>query len=258
MASSAATATTPSADLTRPLLVQVTAMGEAYDAWVHDSVSPNAAAKINEPLAAAGDPFARRWPRSLRIFRSPFLELQSHLNWWVIPIVWIPIIVALFVAARAGAGLPADTAWVWAVIGLGLWTLAEYALHRFVFHYRPKSGLGRALHFLGHGVHHLDPWDPTRLVMPIVPGLVIASVLFLLHWLVLPLGPSLASMAGLLVGYVVYDLTHYYTHHARPRTRWGKYLKAWHLAHHHKYPRRLYGVSSPLWDFVFRTGKPTN
>jgi 4-hydroxysphinganine ceramide fatty acyl 2-hydroxylase len=63
-------------------------------------------------------------------------------------------------------------------------------------------------------------------------------------------------MAGLLTGYIVYDMTHYYTHHARPKTRWGKWLKAWHLAHHHKYWTRMYGVSSPIWDLVFRTGRP--
>ena len=65
-----------------------------------------------------------------------------------------------------------------------------------------------------------------------------------------------ALMSGILAGYIVYDLSHYYTHHARPRAKYGKYLKAWHLAHHHKWWTRMYGVSSPFWDLVFRTGKP--
>ena len=68
----------------------------------------------------------------------------------------------------------------------------------------------------------------------------------------------MASMAGLLAGYVTYDMTHYYTHHAKPKSRWGKFLKAYHLAHHHKHWMAMYGVSQPLWDIVFRTGRPKN
>lgn len=246
----------PDPDLALPLVSQVAAMGSRYDAWVHRSIPPNRAKQLNEHLAAAGDPIASRWPQSLRLFRSPLLESLSHLAWWVVPLVWVPIIAGLFLAARTATGLAEGEALLWAAVGLGLWTLAEYLLHRFVFHFRPRSRFGRGLHFLAHGIHHLDPWDRTRLVMPPVPGLIIASGLFLLHWAVLPLGPSLASMSGLLTGYIVYDLTHYYTHHARPRSRWGRFLKAWHLAHHHKCPTRMYGVSQPLWDFVFRTGRP--
>jgi sterol desaturase/sphingolipid hydroxylase (fatty acid hydroxylase superfamily) len=66
----------------------------------------------------------------------------------------------------------------------------------------------------------------------------------------------MATMAGLLTGYIAYDMTHYYTHHGKPRSRVGKYLKRYHLAHHHKEPDRLFGVSNPLWDVVFRTGMP--
>ena len=74
--------------------------------------------------------------------------------------------------------------------------------------------------------------------------------------LLLPLGIATGLMSGILFGYVIYDLSHYYTHHARPKAKYGKYLKAWHLAHHHKWWTRMYGVSSPFWDLVFRTGKP--
>ena len=44
--------------------------------------------------------------------------------------------------------------------------------------------------------------------------------------------------------------------YARPRTRLGKFLKAYHLAHHHKHWTAMFGVSNPLWDVVFRTGRP--
>ena len=82
-----------------------------------------------------------------------------------------------------------------------------------------------------------------------------------LFWMVLPSGPAgflrLAAMAGVLAGYLVYDMTHYFVHHGKARGRWGKFLKSYHLAHHHKHQHRMFGVSQPFWDFVFRTGPLT-
>jgi dihydroceramide fatty acyl 2-hydroxylase len=243
-------------DLARPLLVQVGDLGERYDAWVHDSIAPKGALHANGRLLEAGDRIARRWPESLRIFESDFLEVLSHPRWPTILAIWVPVVAVLVYASVAWAGLTPGRAASWALAGLVFWTLTEYLLHRFAFHYRPRSAFGRKLHFLAHGIHHLDPWDPTRLVFPPLAGFGVGAVLFAVLLIPLGVAQALATMGGLLAGYVVYDMTHYYTHHARPRTRWGKYLKAWHLAHHHKWPRRMYGVSSPLWDLVFRTGRP--
>ena len=135
--------------------------------------------------------------------------------------------------------------------GVFVWTLTEYVLHRFVFHLIPKSGWGRKLHFVLHGVHHLDPWDRTRLVFPPVGGILIMGAIFGLWTLVLPVASVVAGFVGFVIGYITYDMTHYYTHHGRPKSRWGKFLKTWHLAHHHKAWEAMYGVSSPLWDYVF-------
>jgi dihydroceramide fatty acyl 2-hydroxylase len=59
--------------------------------------------------------------------------------------------------------------------------------------------------------------------------------------------------AGLVAGYVWYDLTHYYLHHAAPTTAAGKWLRKYHLVHHFQTPDRRYGITTPLWDFVFQT-----
>ncbi len=250
-----ATPPRPTVDLGEPLLAQVGALGEQYDAWVHKSIGPTTAERLMAPKAEAGDRLAQRWPQSLRIFRNPVLESLSHIPWKLIPLVWVPIVSAL---AWIAAG-PLELGW-WTLpvflLGVVVWTLLEYALHRFVFHWQPTSAFGRKLHFLAHGIHHLDPWDPTRLVFPPLAGIAIAALIYLPLWLLLPLGVATALMSGILAGYIVYDLSHYYTHHARPKAKYGKYLKAWHLAHHHRWWTRMYGVSSPFWDLVFRTGKP--
>jgi dihydroceramide fatty acyl 2-hydroxylase len=224
-----------SIDLERPLLAQVAGLGDSYDAWVHRSIRPRG---------------------SLRIFVSDGMERLSHIPWWLIPILWVPIAAGLFLGAVLGAGLRPGPAAAWSAGGLLAWTLIEYALHRWVFHWKPRSALGRRIHFLAHGVHHLDPWDPTRLVFPPAAGILVASGILGLYALLLPFGAALAAMSGTIAGYVVYDMTHYYTHHAKPRSAWGRFVKAYHLAHHHKHWERMFGVSQPLWDVVFRTGRP--
>jgi dihydroceramide fatty acyl 2-hydroxylase len=232
---SPSTLDTPSVDLTKPLVPQVAAMGDQYDAWVHRSVKPEG---------------------SLRLFRSDFMESMSHMTWRQILAIWVPISLGLLAASVAWAGLSVGSALLAAVGGVFLWTLIEYGLHRFVFHWKPRSSFGRRIHFLAHGIHHLDPWDPTRLVFPPVPGLLMGGLIFLGLWAAMPLAFALAAMSGVVAGYLAYDMTHFFSHHAKPRSRWGKYVKAYHLAHHHKHWTRMFGVSQPLWDIVFRTGKP--
>lgn len=246
----------PTVDLDKPLLAQVGALGSAYDAWVHKSIGPTTAERLMRPKAEAGDALAARWPQSLRLFHNPWLERQSHISWKIIPTIWLPIVAALLFLGAGPLGLGWLAAPLWALLGVVGWTLLEYVLHRFVFHWEPRSSFGRKVHFLAHGIHHLDPWDPTRLVFPPLAGLGIAGLIYLALWAALPTPIATALMAGILLGYIVYDLSHYYTHHARPKAKYGKYLKAWHLAHHHRWWTRMFGVSSPFWDLIFRTGKP--
>ena len=254
-------------DLAQPVLAQLGALGADYDAWVHEAIPPARMGKISADLVSAGesDPspeaqatarIARRWPRSLRLFRSPFLESLTHLSWWVIPLIWVPVATALFLLAWLRLDLPLLQTVAWTAGGVLLWTLTEYALHRFLFHYKPRSTWGRKIHFLAHGIHHMDPWDPSRLVFPPVPAALIAAALFGILLLFMPLPQGLACMAGMLAGYIVYDMTHYFTHHVKPRSRWGRFLKVYHLEHHHRHWERMFGVSQPLWDIVFRTGRP--
>ena len=52
------------------------------------------------------------------------------------------------------------------LFGILLWTLTEYLIHRYIFHYEPKTRVGKRLHYMIHGVHHDYPNDARRLVMP--------------------------------------------------------------------------------------------
>ncbi|MBE0564764.1 MAG: sterol desaturase family protein [Krumholzibacteria bacterium] len=236
-------------DLHQPLLPQVAALGDRYVAWVHEPVRKTTLRQLRDR-----DP--GRWPGTVRIFAADRLEALTHISWRLVLAVWVPVVVALLVVARAVLGLGwLALAGTWCG-GLLLWTLVEYLLHRFFFHAVPRGPLAIKVHFLAHGVHHYDPFDGTRLVFPPPAGLAIAAVLYLLCELLLPTGPALALMAGLLTGYLLYDLSHYVSHHGKIRDPWFRFLHRYHAAHHHRDPDARFGVSNPLWDLVFRTGSP--
>jgi sterol desaturase/sphingolipid hydroxylase (fatty acid hydroxylase superfamily) len=89
-------------------------------------------------------------------------------------------------------------------------------------------------------------------MLPPVVTIPLALVLYLLFSAVL--GRFAAPVfGGFLHGYLAYDLLHYFIHRGRVPTRFGRYLRQYHLVHHYKTPDRHFGVSSPLWDLVFRT-----
>jgi sterol desaturase/sphingolipid hydroxylase (fatty acid hydroxylase superfamily) len=234
-------------DLRLPLFPQVAALGDRYFDWVH---TPIRKATIRELTAWDQG----RWPGSVRIFAAPWLEVMTHISWKLVLAVWVPVIVGLLVAARTVTGVGwQPLAGIWAG-GVLLWTLIEYVLHRFFFHTAPRTSAGIKAHFLAHGIHHFDPFDATRLVFPPLGGLGIALCIFLLLDIFMSTGASMALMAGVLTGYLVYDISHYISHHGIIRDPWFRYLHRYHKAHHHRDPDALFGVSNPLWDVVFRTG----
>jgi dihydroceramide fatty acyl 2-hydroxylase len=71
------------------------------------------------------------------------------------------------------------------------------------------------------------------------------------------LGLSAAYMftAAFLAGYLVYDMLHYYLHHHRPRSAFGRWLRMLHMRHHFQDDHVGYGISAPWWDHVFGTAR---
>lgn len=188
------------------------------------------------------------------MFASPVLDRFTRIHVAVVPAVFVPVVIAHLVLAAGDLAPPAVAAWTAA--GYLGWTLTEYWLHRVVFHFEPTRGIGARLHWMLHGVHHDHPNDPLRLVMPPSASLPLAAVFVLLFQLALPFGAACAVGAGFFTGYLGYDLTHYYIHHARPRSRVGRRLRENHLRHHFQDDTTAFGVSAPFWDRVFGTSPP--
>jgi len=196
----------------------------------------------------------------IRLFKSDFLEFFSHISPVVVLVIWLPV--ALFFLVWSIVRAPAGTFPVYIlvgfILGLILWTLAEYLLHRFLFHMPVKGEKAERIIFLFHGVHHAQPQEKTRLVMPPAVSIPLAAVFYGIYHLffaVILKAPQWVApvFSAFIFGYLVYDLTHYATHHFPMRSGYAKYIKRYHMQHHYKTPNARFGVSSPLWDVVFKT-----
>ena len=129
-------------------------------------------------------------PEPIRLFRSDFLEAFTHIHPAVVPGVWGPVVTgflaaAILRAARSGAGALAIP--LGFLAGLFLWTLVEYTLHRYLFHFKPRTPRQERLSFLIHGVHHAQPLEKTRLVMPLPVSIPLALLFYALFRLVVGL-----------------------------------------------------------------------
>lgn len=197
----------------------------------------------------------------LRLFKSDFLEWFTHISPLVVLGVFLPIIgFFLWRSARANQGIGWWNVLISFAIGLLIWPLVEYLLHRFVFHFSPKNPSERMKRvlFLMHGVHHAQPREKSRLVMPPVVSIPLAAIFYGLFLglvgtlLKLPIYVD-GIFAGFMLGYVIYDMTHYALHHFSFKGKYFVKLRRHHMAHHFKTHNLRFGVSTWIWDDVFGT-----
>ncbi len=137
-------------------------------------------------------------------------------------------------------------------LGLLAFTLTEYLMHRYVFHMATYSEWRKKIQYTSHGVHHEFPKDKTRLAMPPIVSVTLSTALLLLLRLVM--GDLVFSfLPGFLMGYAGYLFVHYIIHSYQPPKNVFKILWIHHGIHHFKKNEKAFGVSSPLWDYIFQT-----
>ncbi|XP_059668012.1 dihydroceramide fatty acyl 2-hydroxylase FAH1-like [Cornus florida] len=223
-------------DLNKPLVSQVGHLGEAYEEWVH------------RPIVTKESP---------RFFASDVLEFLTLTVWWAVPLIWLPV-VCWFVSTAVQMGFPSRQVAVTMVCGIFVWTLLEYSLHRFLFHIKTKTYWGNTMHYLLHGCHHKHPMDGLRLVFPPAATLILLMAFWSLVKLLTPPSVARAFVGGGLLGYIMYDCTHYYLHHGKPTKGISSNLKRSHMNHHFRIQDKGFGITSSFWDKVFGTLPPTN
>lgn len=134
-------------------------------------------------------------------------------------------------------------------LGVASWTLAEYLLHRFVFHVYRGKAFGAYEHRLHHArVDWFAPWWMKGLA-----AVGATAVVLPLTWLAFGAVPAIAYTAGFSAMYLTYEVLHRRAHTHGPRGRYGLWLRRNHFAHHFVDPSRAHGVTSPVWDHVFGT-----
>ncbi len=138
------------------------------------------------------------------------------------------------------------------LIGWLTFSLIEYIVHRYVFHMATNTSSRVTIQYKVHGIHHDYPKDKERLAMPPVLSLTISIILFFIFRALMG-GAAFGFLPGFLIGYALYLYVHYAIHAYQPPKNFLKILWVNHGIHHYKDHDRAFGVSTPLWDYIFGT-----
>ncbi|GAA3405665.1 sterol desaturase family protein [Paenibacillus hodogayensis] len=167
-------------------------------------------------------------------------------------VLFIGIMWIVYASVAMATGWNGRT-WAWVGAGIAIFFFVEYFVHRFVLHgvlcrWMPKA-------HQGHDDHHAHPTEMRHLLTPNSYNVPTHFAL----WLVCSASTASvhagsAVMMGVAALHMYYEWTHFVSHRPiAPRTRWGKWMKKYHLLHHYKSPDSWYGVTNPALDKLFGT-----
>ncbi|MFO1519114.1 MAG: sterol desaturase family protein [bacterium] len=181
-----------------------------------------------------------------------FLRRFSHP--WKPMALFIPLALLLTWLSLSAHPRSIGSVVLWIALGVFAWTLIEYFLHRHVFHLTQIKEPWRSMASGLHLAHHKTVDTADLIIAPPISSLTFGTLVYFVFAL-FTFSFSAAALleTGVLIGYLFYEWCHYGAHRFQINSRIGKYLKQYHLRHHFKEPHRAYGVTSPLWDMVFRT-----
>lgn len=188
-----------------------------------------------------------------RMFENNFLDSLTKTHIAIPVTIFFVYAIALLYRTHVNTDLGFLTVAGVFLSGTFFFTFAEYAIHRWIYHPPHNASEGyKEFTYKVHGLHHDYPKDKQRLAMPPVLAVIIATLLLFLFELVLnQYGDAFA--AGFVTGYAMYLLIHYSIHIFAPPKNILRMLWVYHSIHHYSEDEILFGVSNPLWDFVFGT-----
>jgi len=180
-------------------------------------------------------------------------RLSRFCSFWIFPLIAIGLFeIASYTEPQTSRG---DLLWL-LPIGVLIWTLLEYALHRFIFHIQIplRNPHLKEIVNSSHLSHHASPRDPTKLLVHPTYGLIISSILFaVVYGVSRSLFSTAGIMTGIWAGFLYYETVHYRVHFSLAGSRLITRQRRRHFYHHFTNNKRCFGVTSPLWDIVFRT-----
>ncbi len=187
-----------------------------------------------------------------RLFKNPVLEKLTHTHIAVPLVIFFLYSSALLCWSISYTSLSVSATIGMFLTGMVAFTWVEYMVHRYVFHMFAETERQAKVKYTMHGVHHEFPKDKGRLAMPPVLSLTISTLLLLLLRVIL--GDLVFSfLPGFLVGYAAYLSIHYMVHRFQAPKNFFKALWINHSLHHYKNEEKVFGVSSPFWDYIYGT-----
>lgn len=191
--------------------------------------------------------------QEFRMFSNPVLELLSMSGPIMMTIFHLIVASTLIIVGiRSEIHVNLIEVLMYFLLGMLSWSLAEYLMHRYVFHFVNEWKWIQHFHFAMHGYHHNTPHDHNRLFMPPVPAALFLALFGGIFSLFLGV-KTLYFLPGFEIGYLLYASIHYLVHTRVPKHPYLKKLWLHHANHHYKTPEKAFGVSSQLWDRVFQT-----
>lgn len=189
-----------------------------------------------------------------QLFTNPVLEKLSRTHIAVPLAIFLVFAIALLYWSIAHTSLSPWVSGGMFILGALVFSWLEYNVHRYVFHMKTYTAIREKIQYAIHGIHHEFPKDKDRLAMPPLLSVTIATVLLLV--LKVLLGDLVFSfLPGFLVGYAAYLSIHYMVHAYQPPKNFLRKLWVNHSIHHYKDGEVIFGVSSPLWDYIYGTMK---
>jgi sterol desaturase/sphingolipid hydroxylase (fatty acid hydroxylase superfamily) len=187
-----------------------------------------------------------------QLFKNPILEKLSRTH------IAVPLtILSLYSAALLywsieNTSLSAGVSVGMFFAGVFFFTWVEYNMHRYIFHMGTYNKFREKFQYTIHGVHHEYPKDKTRLAMPPLLSITLATILLLIFRVIMA-DYVFAFLPGFLMGYAVYLGMHYMVHAYQPPKNFFKYIWINHSVHHYKNGELVFGVTSPMWDYIYGT-----
>src|SRR5213079_457574 len=89
---------------------------------------------------------------TVRMFESDFMEFFSRVHPAIPLVLYMPVVGYMLYISFSQRKLSILAVTGLFLLGVLLWTLLEYLIHRYIFHYEPKTRLGKRLHYIIHGV----------------------------------------------------------------------------------------------------------
>ncbi|CDW71718.1 fatty acid hydroxylase family protein [Stylonychia lemnae] len=190
----------------------------------------------------------------IKMYDNKLLQLGVQVHWSHAIFGWLSLI--LYNVWQAQLSITDQVLSL--IFGFMIWTITEYCLHRFVFHFEkiwaPPTRVFQIFNFITHGMHHAFPNETYGVITPVLPAMLFAiSIIDPQARRIIPEEYAGIVLAGFYLGFLTYDLVHHFLHHSSPQNNYFRNLKIYHMQHHYKNGNAGYGVICKFWDKVFQT-----